>query len=455
MWSWASSPRDALKTPAARTPVPACRRATPSSAPARCARRPAGAAAPARRADARCICTAVPAPPDRAPTPTRWRADRSHRGAPAAPRATSRSACRVRRRAAALAPPRVGPAPRAPAPRPRRSPPARGLVHEPIRRPHRLVARLQAVAHQQPLHSLADLRQRCRHFGVARPRRRVKCQPAPRVVGEHAVQHEGVKMDVDVQRPTRALHRRHHPRLHTGNAARARVAPVHVAQRARVHAQHRAAQPVIPRQLVAQPIRQRQHPLALRHPTAAPCPPGAPPAPSSAGPRSSDTTPFLCTKTAGDGRARSPRTETAPRRPRTPRRAGTRAIALHELREPRAVARLRHRAQERLQMLGDHLVQHGVLGVARAIRGRATFHAFWGSAPAPPCLCHKMDTPVLVGAGTLLRERSCARSGRSSAPRASASRRPARRRQRPCHACLLTPSSRGGAASRTPRAASS
>jgi hypothetical protein len=29
-------------------------------------------------------------------------------------------------------------------------------------------------------------------------------------------------------------------------------------------------------------------------------------------------------------------------------------------------------------MLGDDLVQHGVLGVARAIGGRATFHAFWG-----------------------------------------------------------------------------
>ena len=59
------------------------------------------------------------------PTPTRWRAGRTRPGAPAAPRATSRSPCRARRRAAAPAPPRVSPAPRAPAPTPRRSPPAR------------------------------------------------------------------------------------------------------------------------------------------------------------------------------------------------------------------------------------------------------------------------------------------------------------------------------------------
>jgi len=50
-------------------------------------------------------------------------------------------------------------------------------------------------------------------------------------------------------------------------------------------------------------------------------------------------------------------------------------LALDELRQARAVAGLRHRAQEGVQMLGDHLVEHGVLGVSRAIHGRDTSHA--------------------------------------------------------------------------------
>ena len=39
-------------------------------------------------------------------------------------------------------------------------------------------------------------------------------------------------------------------------------------------------------------------------------------------------------------------------------------LALDELRQARAVAGLRHRAQEGLQVLGDDLVEHGVFGVA-------------------------------------------------------------------------------------------
>jgi len=39
-------------------------------------------------------------------------------------------------------------------------------------------------------------------------------------------------------------------------------------------------------------------------------------------------------------------------------------LALDELRQARAVAGLCHRAQEDLQVLGDDLVEHGVLGVS-------------------------------------------------------------------------------------------
>jgi len=50
-------------------------------------------------------------------------------------------------------------------------------------------------------------------------------------------------------------------------------------------------------------------------------------------------------------------------------------LALDELRQARAVAGLRHRAQEGLQVLGDDLVEHGVLGVSRTIHGHDTSHA--------------------------------------------------------------------------------
>ena len=50
-------------------------------------------------------------------------------------------------------------------------------------------------------------------------------------------------------------------------------------------------------------------------------------------------------------------------------------LALDEPRQACPVARLRRRVQERLQMLADHLMQHGVLGVSRTIQGHHAFHA--------------------------------------------------------------------------------
>jgi hypothetical protein len=49
-------------------------------------------------------------------------------------------------------------------------------------------------------------------------------------------------------------------------------------------------------------------------------------------------------------------------------------LALDELRQARAVAGLRHRVQEGLQVQGDDLMDHGVLGVSRAIYGCDTSH---------------------------------------------------------------------------------
>jgi hypothetical protein len=49
-------------------------------------------------------------------------------------------------------------------------------------------------------------------------------------------------------------------------------------------------------------------------------------------------------------------------------------LALDELREAHAVAGLDRRAQERVQVFGDDLMEHGVLGVSRAIHGLGTRH---------------------------------------------------------------------------------
>ena len=50
-------------------------------------------------------------------------------------------------------------------------------------------------------------------------------------------------------------------------------------------------------------------------------------------------------------------------------------LPLDELRQPCPIPRRRRRAQERLQMLPDHLMQHGVLGVSRTIQGHHASHA--------------------------------------------------------------------------------
>ena len=50
-------------------------------------------------------------------------------------------------------------------------------------------------------------------------------------------------------------------------------------------------------------------------------------------------------------------------------------LALDELRQARPVAGRHHRVQEGLQVEGDDLVEHGVLGVSRAIHGHDTSHA--------------------------------------------------------------------------------
>jgi len=59
-------------------------------------------------------------------------------------------------------------------------------------------------------------------------------------------------------------------------------------------------------------------------------------------------------------------------------------LALDELREADTVAGLDRRAQERVQVLGDDLMEHGVVGVSRAIHGLGTRHPCGYRASSDP-----------------------------------------------------------------------
>lgn len=87
----------------------------------------------------------------------------------------------------------------------------------------------------------------------------------PAVARKHAVEHQRVKVDVEIERPAEALQDDNRA------AAAARDAPLtQPATETSEHgpheeSRHRAAALVIPRQAVAQPMRQRQHPVPDRH----------------------------------------------------------------------------------------------------------------------------------------------------------------------------------------------
>ena len=83
-------------------------------------------------------------------------------------------------------------------------------------------------------------------------------------LAEDTVEHERVEVDVQLQAAAEALDHGHGAGLALRDAVRPHGARVAGEQPAGIHAQHGAAQGVIPRQSVAQAIRQRQDPLAHR-----------------------------------------------------------------------------------------------------------------------------------------------------------------------------------------------
>ena len=90
----------------------------------------------------------------------------------------------------------------------------------------------------------------------------MKAQRAVRLAPEDPIEDERVEVHVQVEGAPEPLHARHHAGLPTGES---RVAAIGRAQRPHEDVQHRATQPVIVGESVAEPVGDREHPLPHRH----------------------------------------------------------------------------------------------------------------------------------------------------------------------------------------------
>ena len=93
----------------------------------------------------------------------------------------------------------------------------------------------------------------------------MEAQCAVRLVHEDAVENERVKMEVNVHRPAKALHARHHAGLSAREPLAPCLAAIRAAERAHEDVQHRATEPVVVGEPVPQPVRDREHPLSDGH----------------------------------------------------------------------------------------------------------------------------------------------------------------------------------------------
>jgi hypothetical protein len=175
-------------------------------------------------------------------------------------------------------PRRLGLVPQTPHPRPgpraQRDPPLhrgaaeagqRGrFVHQRIRLDAVGFPGIAPAALEQTLHSRRDPRQHAADFFVRRRRQGPEPERPLGAFEEDAVEEQRVEMDVQVQPAPEPLDDRHRARSPSADASAAPALTLEAKQHADRHPEHRARQPVIPRQHVPQPIRQAQHPLAHR-----------------------------------------------------------------------------------------------------------------------------------------------------------------------------------------------
>lgn len=112
-------------------------------------------------------------------------------------------------------------------------------------------------------HAVRDDCHYLRHIVARQPPDWMELNAVP-VVREHAVQHQHVQVDVEIERAAEALQDRHGAAAAVGDAVTACTAPEQSEHRPHGHAAHGPTQVVIPREQVPQPMWQAQHPLPNR-----------------------------------------------------------------------------------------------------------------------------------------------------------------------------------------------
>ena len=123
---------------------------------------------------------------------------------------------------------------------------------------------IEPGAAQEPPHPPPDRAEHLDHLSVARPTRWVERKPRGRGPDEDPVEGQRVKVHVQVEAAAETLHGGHGPGAAPGDALSLGLLAIELAQRPGMDREHRAAEPVIPRQEVPQPIGQGEHPLAHR-----------------------------------------------------------------------------------------------------------------------------------------------------------------------------------------------
>jgi hypothetical protein len=271
---------------------------------------------------------------------------------------------------------------------------AGGVFHHRIGLQQVGIAGIEPAAFEQALHPRGDPCQHDADLLVRRRRQGSELKRAIRVASEEdALEEQGVEVEVQIQSAAEALDDGHASRPAVKDPASARTMALKAQQHPHIHTEHGARQRVIPRQEKAKPVRQTQHPLAHGHPRQymvdeargglghAPAATARAEAPALARERHEPLE-----RTLGAAQAR----EAVGQHP-----AGQEVseLLLHEFGQWGAIRMTPGRLEEGVEVLLDHAVQHGVLGVAWPVVAGAEGHSGDIDSARERRQCPEMDTP--------------------------------------------------------------
>ncbi len=265
------------------------------------------------------------------------------------------------------------------------------LLRPRVRHAHAVVRR-QPPPGEQPRRAGLDRGEHVRDVGRGQIREGVKRDRPRRTACEDAVEHERLYVDVQIERAANALHHGHRPAARVRHTAFSRPDPQVAEARSEPHGHDGAAPRVIPREAIAQPGRQAQHPL---HPTAQHTRGGGPGLPHGhvrehmvhqmrgplghAAPGATGTAPASCTGERHEpieaaGLAANPRDPA--RQPAAAEEVA--ALLLDEPRQAFAIAHPSGLRTERVEVIADDAGEHTPGGTPRFIPRRRHRHAWAG-----------------------------------------------------------------------------